>query len=157
MSLVWEQLINISNGNHSNLANAISTLYNSIIHNKLAFIDLNNSQELSFHLRQISQISSLPETGTNPFARGNIPLLSTAHGFGVSADEADAVLAPKYTLLLMDEVSEIRKRVPSRPETKAQNWDKFLTLKPTMTYRPKLVLLIAVSNVSPGFKDFRSR
>ena len=129
MSLVWEELINTSN-----LASAIATLYNSIIHNKVAFIDLNNSIELAFHVKQISQISSLPELGTNPFSDNNIPLLSTAHGFGEREDEADQVLAPKYSLLLMDEPHEILKKLPTRPPIRAQNWAKFLTMKPTTTY-----------------------
>jgi hypothetical protein len=131
MSLVWEELINTSN-----LAHAIATLYNSIIQNKVAFIDLNNTQELSFHIKQISQISSLPETGTHPFSDNNIPLLSTAHGFGSRDDEADQLLAPKYSLLFMDEPDEIRKKLPQRPKTRAQNWDKLLTLKPNITYVP---------------------
>lgn len=132
MSLVWEELIQ-----RSNLAHAISTLYNSIIHNKVAFIDLNASLELSFHIKQISQISSLPELGTNPFNEKNIPLLSTARGFGERDDEADSVLAPKYTLLLMDEVDEILKKVPSRPAQRRQNWIKFLNgIKPAITYPP---------------------
>src|SRR5271168_1306038 len=131
MSMVWEELISTSN-----LAHAISTLYNSIIHNKVAFIDLNNRVELSFHIKQISQISSLPEVGTNPFNERNIPLLSTAHGFGKSQDEADQVLAPKYTLLFMDEPDEILKKLPSRPPIRRQNWEKFLALKPTITYPP---------------------
>lgn len=129
MSLVWEELINTSN-----LAHAIATLYNSIIHNKVAYIDLNKSLELSFKIKQISQISSLPEVGTNPFSDSNIPLLSTAHGFGSRDDEADQVLAPKYTLLFMDEPEEIRKKLPRRPVTRAQNWFKLLTLKPNITY-----------------------
>jgi hypothetical protein len=129
MSMVWEELINTSN-----LAHAIATLYNSIIHNKIAYIDLNNSLELSFHIKQVSQISSLPETGTNPFEDGNIPLLSTAHGFGVRDEEADQVLATKYTLLFMDEPEEILKKLPRRPETRAQNWSKLLSLKPNITY-----------------------
>src|SRR5438270_5041112 len=91
MSLVWEELINTSN-----LASAIANLYNSIIHNKVAFIDLNNSVELAFHVKQISQISSLPELCTNPFNENNIPLLSTAYGFGEKEEDADQVLAPKY-------------------------------------------------------------
>jgi len=129
MSMVWEELITTSN-----LAHAISTLYNSIIHNKVAFVDLNNRIELSFHIKQISQISSLPEVGTNPFNERNIPLLSTAHGFGESQDEADQVLAPKYSLLFMDEPDEILKKIPSRPPLRRQNWEKFLTLQPTITY-----------------------
>jgi hypothetical protein len=116
------------------LASAIATLYNSIIHNKVAFIDLNNSIELAFHVKQISQISSLPELGTNPFSDNNIPLLSTAHGFGEREEEADQVLAPKYSLLLMDEPDEILKKLPTRPPIRAQNWAKFLTIKPTTTY-----------------------
>ena len=129
MSLVWEELIQ-----KSNLAHAISTLYNSIIHNKVAFIDLNNSIELAFHIKQISQISSLPELGTNPFNEKNIPLLSTSHGFGEREDEADHVLAPRYTLLLMDEPEEILKKVPSRPHQRRQNWIKFINgIKPTIT------------------------
>jgi hypothetical protein len=129
MSLVWEELINTSN-----LASAIATLYNSIIHNKVAFIDLNNSIEMAFHVKQISQISSLPELGTNPFSDKNVPLLSTAHGFGEREEEADQVLAPKYSILLMDEPDEILKKLPTRPPIRAQNWAKFLTIRPTMTY-----------------------
>jgi nitrogen permease regulator 3-like protein len=129
MSLVWEELINTSN-----LASAIATLYNSIIHNKVAFIDLNNSIEMAFHVKQISQISSLPELGTNPFSDNNIPLLSTAHGFGEREEEADQVLAPKYSILLMDEPDEILKKLPTRPPIRSQNWAKFLTIKPSMTY-----------------------
>lgn len=129
MSLVWEELIQ-----KSNLAHAISTLYNSIIHNKVAFIDLNNSIELAFHIKQISQISSLPELGTNPFNEKNIPLLSTAHGFSEKEDEADQVLAPRYTLLLMDEPGEILKKVPSRPPQRRENWIRFVNaIKPTIT------------------------
>ena len=129
MYLVRKQLISTSN-----LAHAISTLYNSIIQNKVASIDLNNSQELAFHIKQISQISSLPELGTNPFDENNIPLLSTAHGFGDGEDEADQVLAPKYTILLKDEPEEILKKVPSRPPQRRQNWEKFLyAIKPTIT------------------------
>jgi hypothetical protein len=132
MSLVWEELIQ-----RSNLAHAISTLYYSIIHNKVAFIDLNGSVELAFHIKQISQISSLPELGTYPFDEKNIPLLSTAHGFGEREDEADQVLAPKYTLLLMDEPDEILKKISSRPPQRRQNWIKFLNgIKPTITYPP---------------------
>lgn len=130
MSLVWEELINTSN-----LASAIANLYNSIIHNKVAFIDLNNSVELAFHVKQISQISSLPELGTNPFNE-NIPLLSTAYGFGEKEQDADQVLAPKYSLLLMDEPEEILKKVPTRPTIRAQNWRKFMTITPTITYLP---------------------
>jgi Nitrogen Permease regulator of amino acid transport activity 3 len=127
--LVWEELIQ-----KSNLAHAISTLYNSIIHNNVAFIDLNNSIELAFHIKQISQISSLPELGTNPFNRKNIPLLSTAHGFGEQEDETDQFLAPKYTLLLMDEPEEILKKVPRRPPQRRQDWIKFVHgIKPTIT------------------------
>jgi Nitrogen Permease regulator of amino acid transport activity 3 len=129
MSLIWEQLIQTSN-----LALAISTLYNSIIHNKVAFIDLNNSIELAFHIKQVSQISSLPELGTNPFNESNMPLLSTAHGFGDRDEDADQVLAPKYTLLLMDDPDEILKKVPTRPFHKRQSWIKFLTIKPTITF-----------------------
>jgi Nitrogen Permease regulator of amino acid transport activity 3 len=129
MSMVWEELIQTSN-----LAHSISTLYNSIIHNKVAFIDLNNSIEMAFHIKQISQISSLPELGTNPFNEKNIPLLSSAHGFGEREDEADQVLAPKYTLLLMDTPDEILKKVPSRPPHRRQNWIKFLrSIKPNST------------------------
>lgn len=129
MSLVWEELIH-----SSNLAHAISALYNSIIHSKVAFIDLNNSAELAFHIKQISQISSLPEIGTNPFNEKNIPLLTTSHGFGETEDQADQVLAPKHALLLMDEAAEILKKVPSRPLHRRQNWLKFLTIKPTTSY-----------------------
>ena len=129
MLLVWEELIQ-----NSNLAQAISTLYNSIIDNKVAFIDLNNSIELAFHIKQISQISSLPELGTNPFNEESIPLLSTAHGFGDRDHEADQVIAPKYTLLFMDEPEEILKKVPSRPPQRRQNWIKFVNgIKPTIT------------------------
>ena len=129
MSLIWEELINTSN-----LAHAIATLYQSIIHNKVGFIDLNNSTELSFHIKQISQVSSLPELGTTPWTDENIPLLSTAHGFGEREDEADQVLAPKYTLLLMDEPDEILKKVPSRPPHRRTNWEKFINgVKPTIT------------------------
>jgi hypothetical protein len=133
MSMVWEDLIQISN-----LAHAISTLYNSIIHNKVAFIDLNHSIELAFHIKSISQISSLPELGTNPFSENNIPLLSTAHGFGEDVEEVDQVLAPKYSLLLMDEREEILKKVPTRPPLRHQNWIKFLRIKPTITYLPPI-------------------
>ena len=129
MSLVWEKLIQ-----SSNLAHTISTLYNAIIHSKVAFIDLNNSVELAFHIKQISHISSLPELGTNPFNEDNIPLLTTAHGFGDRENEVDQVLAPKYTLLLMDEPEEILKQVPSRPPQRRQNWVKLLNIKPTVTY-----------------------
>ena len=129
MSMVWEDLIATSN-----LAHAISTLYNSIIHNKVAFIDLNNSVELAFHIKQISQISSLPESGTTPFGEHNVPLLSTAHGFGEREEEADQVLAPKYTLLFLYEPDEILTMVPHRAPHRAQNWAKFLTLKPTETF-----------------------
>lgn len=129
MSLVWEEIINTSN-----LASAIANLYNSIIHNKVSFLDLNNSIELAFHVKQISQISSLPELGSIPFNESNIPLLSTAYGFGEKEDEADQVLAPKYTLLLMDEPEEILKKVPTRPTVRAQNWRKFMTITPTITY-----------------------
>lgn len=128
MTMVWEQLIATSN-----LANAISTLYSSIINNKVAFIDLNNSIEMSFRLKQISQISSLPELGVNPFTEENIPLLTTAHGFGEREEDADSLVAPKYTLLLMDEPVEILKKVPRRTAQRAQNWPKLLAITPMMT------------------------
>lgn len=103
----------------------------------MAFIDLNGSVELAFHIKQISQISSLPELGTNPFNEKKLPLLSTAHGFGEREDETDQFIAPKYTLLLMDEPEEILKKVPSRPPQCRQNWVKFLKgIKPTITYPP---------------------
>jgi Nitrogen Permease regulator of amino acid transport activity 3 len=128
MSMVWEQLIGTSN-----LANVVSILYNSIIHNKVAFIDLNDTTEMAFRISQISQISSLPELGLNPFTDENIPFLTTAHGFGERDEDADSILAPKYTLLLMDEPEEVLKMVPGRPAQRAHNWRKFLTLTPTMT------------------------
>lgn len=128
-SLVWEEIIKVSN-----LASAIATLYNSIIHNKVAFIDLNNSIELAFHIKQISQISSLPELGTTSFPDNNIPLLSTAHGFGTTEEDADQVLAPKYTLLLMDEPNAILEKLPKRKLSVSQNWSKILNITPYITY-----------------------
>jgi hypothetical protein len=132
MSMVWEEIIHTSN-----LAHSISSLYNSLIHNKVAFIDLNNSQEIAFHIKQIQQISSLPELGTRTFHEKNIPLLSTAHSFGENDEQADPVLAPKYSLLLLDEPTEILKKVPSRPPHRRKNWEMFVNgIKPTLTYIP---------------------
>jgi len=132
MLMVWEEVIHTSN-----LAHAVSSIYHSLIHNKVAFVDLNNSQEMAFRIKQIQQISSLPELGTHPIHEKNIPLLSTAHGFGESQDQADQVLAPKYALLLLDEPTEILKKVPSRPPHRRRNWEKFVYgIKPTIRSTP---------------------
>lgn len=142
MSLVWEEIIHASN-----LAHAVSSVYNSLIHNKVAFVDLNNTQEIAFHLKPVQQISSLPELGTHPFHEKNIPLLSTAHGFGESENQADQVLAPKYALLLMDEPAEILKKVPTRPPHRRQNWEKFVNgIKPTITCFLHLIVFTVLTS-----------
>ena len=141
MSMVWEEIIHTSN-----LAHAVCSIYHSLIHNKVAFVDLNNSREMAFHIKQIQQISSLPEFGTHPFHEKNIPLLSTAHGFGENQDQADQVLAPKYALLLLDEPTEILKKVPSRPPLRRRNWEKFVHgIKPTITSFPTPSLVLSGS------------
>jgi hypothetical protein len=130
--MVWEEIIHTSN-----LAHSISALYASLLHSKVCLLDLNARQEIAFHIKAIHQISSLPELGTHPFHERNIPLLSTAHGFGESEEQADQVLAPKYTLLLLDEPAEILKKVPTRPAHRRKNWEKFVNgIKPTITYPP---------------------
>jgi Nitrogen Permease regulator of amino acid transport activity 3 len=115
MSMVWEEIIHTSN-----LAHVISALYASLLHSKVCLLDLNARQEIAFHIKAIQQISSLPELGTHPFHEQNIPPLSTAHYFGQSEEQADQVLAPKYTLLLLDVPAEILKKdaYSARPSEK---------------------------------------
>ena len=141
MSMVWDEIVKVSN-----LASAIATLYDSIVDNRVAFIDLNDSVELAFHVKQVSQISSLPEVGTITFPDNSIPLLSTAHGFGEQEEDADQVLAPKYTLLLMDEPEAIIEKLPKRQSTRSQNWSKILTISPFITY----IRILTIGN--PRFK-----